>query len=216
MLSSKRQFLADEELGKKDDDHRPRANREQLWLSRQWKPPRRRRFLWGLLAICLIYVFLRNMPTDLAPASERYNSYLPQERQQSPSTASFPPQEPPPRDRSVAETNKEYYYEGQIRLFALAKTLQRFQNPQSRYRQAASHVVMFGAASLRAASDMLPLACNMAHQQINEVHFVLMGRDGVSIETIKHLNGITELDCRINWHGLSRLFDPLQDRNINR
>ncbi|KAK1146063.1 hypothetical protein N8T08_003711 [Aspergillus melleus] len=101
------------------------------------------------------------MPTDLPPAAERLNPHFTQERPKPQSAASsFSPQEPPPRDESVMEANAEFYYDGEIRLIYLAKTLQRIQNPQSRYEKAASSVVMFSGASLKAVSDLLPLACH--------------------------------------------------------
>ncbi|KAI9045218.1 26S proteasome regulatory complex [Aspergillus affinis] len=140
------------------------------------------------------------MPTDLAPAAERFNPHLLQERPESQVAAPPFPQKPPPRNEFVVEANNGFYYDGEIRLISLAKTLQRFPNPHGRYKKADSSVVMFSGASLKAMSDLLPLACRMARQQINEVHFVLMGRDAVSVETIQHLNGITDEDCRINWH----------------
>lgn len=216
MLPSKRPFLVDEEFGKKYDDRPPPTSREQIWLLKQWKPPRRRRLFWGLLALCLIYLLLRNIPTDPAHASGRSDPRLSQESPKSQvGASSFPPLEPPPRDESVVDHESEHYYGGNIRLISLPKTLPRFQNTQSRYGKAANRVVMFSGASLTAVSDLLPLACRMANQQLNEVHFVLMGRDGVSVETIQHLNGITNEECRINWHGLSGLSELLRDWSTN-
>ncbi|KAE8352637.1 armadillo-type protein [Aspergillus coremiiformis] len=205
MLTSKRPFLADEELGKKDDDHRPQK-RSHLWRSsKRWKLPRPRRVLLGIITLYLVYLFFRNMPTDLSPAPERYNPALAEARQRagiswSPPAASsaIPQQEPPPRDEFALEG--DLYYEGNIRFYNLGKTLSRFRKLPGAYGLSSSRAVVFAGASLKSISDLLPLACKMANQRTNEVHLVLMGRDVVSIEGIQHVNGIDDSDCPINWH----------------
>ncbi|PYI11166.1 hypothetical protein BO78DRAFT_359717 [Aspergillus sclerotiicarbonarius CBS 121057] len=204
MLPSRRPFLADEELGKKDDDHRVRPGRTQQWRPKQWKPPRPRRLLLGLVALYLLYLFFKNMPTDLAPAPERFNPAFAQARQaalqlqqqqlQSPPLA-HTPQGPPDRDESDTESTDELYYDGKINFYSLAQSLHRFQGQSSRY-----HVVIFAAASLKSVSDLLPLACQMANRKFNEVHFVLMGREDVSIEGIQRVNGLDDASCPVNWH----------------
>jgi hypothetical protein len=60
---------------------------------------------------------------------------------------------------------------------------------------------MFAAASLHSVSDMVPLACKMAAKRLNHVHFVLMGKEDVSIEGIKQVNGISDPECPMTWHG---------------
>jgi hypothetical protein len=55
---------------------------------------------------------------------------------------------------------------------------------------------------LRSISDLIPLACEMARQTANEVHFALMGRHNVSIEGIQYVNGISVADCPMYWHGV--------------
>ncbi|EAW13040.1 uncharacterized protein ACLA_014770 [Aspergillus clavatus NRRL 1] len=207
MSPFKRPFTADEELGKKDDDHRPQAIREPLWRSKQWRAPRPRRFIVVVIAVYLLYLFFKNMPTDIPPAVERFNPGFAQGRRQSgrPWPPSITPpatsaQKPPPRDASTKQDRTDFYYEGDIKFNALPKSLQRFWKPPARYGNTASHAVVFAASSLRSVSDLLPLACRMAEQRVNEVHFVLMGRDDVSIEGIQRVNGIDEIACLINWH----------------
>ena len=209
MLPSKKPFLADEELGKKDDDHRLRPGRSQQFRPKQWRPPRPRRLLVGLVALYLLYLFFKNMPTDLPPAPERFNPAFAQARQaalqlqqqlQSPSLTDTK-QGPPDRDDSDTASKNEHYYDGKINFYSLAKSLHRFQGQSSRYKKPTNHVVMFAAASLRSVSDLLPLACQMANRRVNEVHFVLMGRDDVSIEGIQRVNGLDDASCPVNWHG---------------
>ncbi|RAL00927.1 uncharacterized protein BO80DRAFT_425322 [Aspergillus ibericus CBS 121593] len=208
MLPSRRPFLADEELGKKDDDHRVRPSHTQQWRPKQWKPPRPRRLLLGLVALYLLYLFFKNMPTDLPPAPERFNPAFAQARQaalqlqqqqQLPSLADTQ-QGPPDRVKSNTELNNDHYYDGKINFYSLAKSLHRFQGQSSRYGKPTNHVVIFAAASLKSVSDLLPLACQMATRKVNEVHFVLMGREDVSIEGIQRVNGLDDASCPVNWH----------------
>ncbi|GKZ18102.1 hypothetical protein AbraIFM66951_004670 [Aspergillus brasiliensis] len=218
MWASRRPFLADEELGKKDDDHRFRTANTQPWRSKQWKPPRPRRFVLGIVALYLLYLFFKNMPTDLAPAPERFNPALAQARQAAfrlqqehlqqqsqqqelqPLSSGAPPQGPPERTEADAEPSDEVYYNGKINFYYLAKSLHRFQGSVSRYQKPTSHAVVFAAASLESVSDILPLACQMAGRKVNEVHLVLLGRDDVSIEGIQRVNGIDDANCPVNWH----------------
>lgn len=212
MLPSKRPYLADEELGKKDDDHRPRTGRKPLWRAKQWRAPRPRRLIIGIIVLYLVYLFFKNMPTDLPPAVERLHPGFTQTQQSSgksrppPMLSSVTPAKgPPPRADSHTNIKEDFYYEGEIRFNALARTLQRFWKPPTRHGGSISRAVVFAGSNLRSVSDLLPLACRMAEQKINEVHFVLMGRDDVSIEGIQRVNGINEVDCPIVWHGVFSL-----------
>lgn len=155
------------------------------------------------------------MPTDVPPAVERFNPEFARARQGS--GKSLPPampspvtpaNGPPPRPDSQTDIKEDFYYEGEIRFKSLARTLQRFWKPPSRDGTSTSRAVVFAGSNLRSVSDLLPLACRMATQKINEVHFVLMGRDDVSIEGIQRVNGIKEDDCPIVWHGVFTL-DPI-------
>ncbi|PKX97453.1 uncharacterized protein P174DRAFT_402651 [Aspergillus novofumigatus IBT 16806] len=207
MLPSKRPYLADEELGKKDDDHRPRNGKKPHSRAKQWRAPRPRRLIIGIIILYLVYLFFKNMPTDVPPAVERFNPEFAQARQGS--GKSLPPAMPspvtpakgaPPRPDSQTIIKEDFYYEGEVRFNALARTLQRFWKPPTRHGSSISRAVVFAGSNLRSVSDLLPLACRMADQKINEVHFVLMGRDDVSIEGIQRVNGIKEVDCPIVWH----------------
>ncbi|KAI9928297.1 hypothetical protein ASPWEDRAFT_26623 [Aspergillus wentii DTO 134E9] len=204
MLPPRKPYLADEELGKKDDDHRPQSDRERLWQSKQWKTPRRRRILMTIVGLYLIYLFFHNMPTDLVPAAERYNPAIAQARQKgrTPTQSPVVPQQgPPPRDKDTKGGDTEgLYYDGPITFYALGKTLQRFKQPPNRHGTFANNAVVFAGSSLRSVSDLLPLACDMAGRKLNHIHFVLMGRDDVSVEGIQQVNGISDADCPINWH----------------
>lgn len=141
------------------------------------------------------------MPTGLSPAAERYNPELAKARQKD----KTPYQEAPPRDEATEDVNghkEDYYYDGLIRLNALVASLRRLQRPDPK-EPIVSHPVAFAGSDLRSVSDLLPLACEMARRKANDVHFVLMGRDDVSIEGIQHVNAINADNCPVLWHGVS-------------
>ncbi|KAJ5945851.1 hypothetical protein N7454_002690, partial [Penicillium verhagenii] len=198
-LPAKMSHLKDEELGKKDDDHRfPPARSQSLSLS---KLPRPRRLILALIGLVLVYQFFKHMPTDLSPARERYDPRL---RQQ------HPPPTPPNSEQPSAvpqldissesgtqrSEDKGELYDGKIKLYELAKSLPSDKHPEN----APSDAVVFAGSNLRSITDMLPLACRMAREQRNHVHLVVFGKEEVSVEGIKQVNGIAESDCPIVWH----------------
>ncbi|KAL2829937.1 armadillo-type protein [Aspergillus cavernicola] len=198
MPLSKPPFLADEELGKKDDDHRLRTSLDQQWQSKSWKPPRRRRMLLLPVVIYLVYLFFKNMPTDLGPVSRRAKSSLPPSQHIMPDGPSQ--SVPPPRDEFDSKNESGLYYEGEIKFYELGKTLKLFPAPADQGGKVASSATVFAAASLESVSDLLPLACRMATQKLNAVHFLLMGRDDISIEGIQRVNSLDRANCPVHWH----------------
>ncbi|KAL4821325.1 armadillo-type protein [Aspergillus spinulosporus] len=200
MSSSKRLFLADEELGKKDDDHRPKYHPDQRWQPKPWKLPRRRRVLLIPVILYLFYVFFKNMPTDIPPARDRLRSHSPSAQHIVPDTP-VPPgltqSEPPPRANADTNERDGLYSERKLQFNNLASTLKLFSDYSGKSPPSAT---VFAAASLGSVSDLLPLACRMAIQKTNPVHFVLMGRDDVSIEGIQRVNGLNREICPLNWH----------------
>jgi hypothetical protein len=202
MLPFGRVFISDEELGKKDDDHRPADCRGKGPAFQKWRFPRRRRLLFGIIAAYLLYLFFKNMPTDLQPAIARYDPRFAQLKKGS-QVPSFPNQSlipSQPEDTTREDTSSEmgkYYYDGEIRFPWLLKSLYSVQLLDEH-----SRAVLFAASNLQSVSDLLPLACEMARQGMNTIHFALMGRDDLSIEGMQQLNGIKEDDCPMYWHGV--------------
>lgn len=204
MAPQKLPLWADEERGKKDDDHRPLPTRFEP--RRQWKTPRPRRILLTLVAVGALWLFFKHMPTDLAPAAERYNPDLARLRQQiqvpRPDAAKIPaiPQAEPSQQNQEIDLIPEDEYDGEVQFYQLAKSLPRHKYLEK--EKMASSAVVFAASSLHCVSDLLPLACRMAGKRVNIVHFVLMGKDEVSIEGIKEVNRITDSECPMTWHGV--------------
>lgn len=193
--------LKDEELGKKDDDHRVSA-RSRTSCS---KMPRPRRFILGLIALVLVYEFFKHMPTDLKPARERYYPATARVQEQyPPPPASQPPSIAPQieglsnPEADTTGNKKEGSYDGKIKVYELASSLPKTPHPENE----PSHAVVFAGSSLPSITDMLPLSCRMAREGRNKVHLVIMGKDEVSVEGIKKVNSIVDSECPMTWHGM--------------
>lgn len=125
-----RLFPEDEELGKRDDDHKRRAKSPMglAWQHRRLShgPHRRtlKRLTLGILGLIAFYYFFKNMPTDLENPRPRPN-YGP------PSGPNAPPPKPPLVNQD--STSKSGYggttesvahdFNGPIKFYHLASTL---------------------------------------------------------------------------------------------
>ena len=195
-------FAGDEELGKKDDDHRPRKN----GIAPMWAPTkpapflRRRRLIYAIVGFLILYAFYRNIPTDLGPHSGSEFST----RTGRPSYGTPDPPPDPPQQRKGQSKQPEsgeeqqHYYEGPIKFYKLAVSLHEVANLAG--DQGANKNVLWAASSLKSASEMIPMACEMAAWGRNDVHFAIMGREDMEMDEIKKINGVSD-DCKMYWHG---------------
>jgi hypothetical protein len=193
MPPSKRPFTDDEELEKKDHDHPPTDGAMISSTLRIWRL-RRKRVLIGIFALYLLYLFVKYIPTDVPPVSERidYRFSTPVGHGVTPPSVDSAAEGPPPR---MSKTAIEHYFDGPIKFYNLVPTL-GFATASSR----ASQSVLFAASSLKSASHIITLACDMSKQNRNKVHFAIMGREEITIEDIKRMNGISDGDCAVRWH----------------
>ncbi|KAJ5973383.1 hypothetical protein N7481_010593 [Penicillium waksmanii] len=204
MAPAKMSLQADEELGKKDDDHRlPESGRFRPIKSSAI--PRPRRIVIIIIVCVIVYQFFKHMPTDLTPAAERYNPTTTKSRPPRPASPGGSFQSPAVPinekgklfDGKILETHdNEEPYGDKIKFYNLAQSLPSQKYPKGQ----ASNAVLFAGSSLHSISDLLPLACEMARTKLNGVHLVLLGRDEVSIEGIKQVNGISDSECPMTWH----------------
>ncbi|KAG5939214.1 hypothetical protein E4U53_007856 [Claviceps sorghi] len=88
-------------------------------------------------------------------------------------------------------------YDGPIRYPALASTLGAISATAGSSRK--NRNVLFAAASLKSASTLLPMACDMAMERLNYVHFAFLGVADVSIKDLLEINGIDK-DCKLLTH----------------
>lgn len=191
-------FAGDEELGKKDDDHK--LKKSQLlplpWAFRHSMLAfRRRRLFYGVVCLIVLYLLFQNAPLRGYHAQRRGSWISGGDRAVILEAA---PTGQPPRPR-VSPKAEEHYYEDRIKFYNLAVSLHGILGLGRHNR--VNRNVLFAASDLRSASDIIPMACEMAIRRRNNVHFALMGRDDLNISVIKDLNGISDEHCAIRWHG---------------
>ncbi|KLJ10284.1 hypothetical protein EMPG_14344 [Blastomyces silverae] len=210
MTAPRRGYLGDEELGKKFDDDRARKSTQFKPSSgtSSWKFPRRRRILLAFIGISILYLLFKAIPpSNLTPATKPFNALNngkpqpddpgQQESDGSYSISSEPPSEPPPDTTDAIPSDGSRSYSGPIKFYSLSKSLYAAQGLGLFGRR---NVVVFAAADLQALSDLLPLACEMARQKLNRMHFAVMGRNDVSVEGIRMVNGVNAEECPLLWH----------------
>lgn len=197
-------FADDEELGKKDDDRgRGKAKMQSPpWSARKYSPWRRKRtVLYGLMACIALYLFFKNIPPpDHPPIVRPHYPRPPQDdHHHTPPRAinDSPAHKPPPRPGKLSEAEK-HYYDGPIRFYKLAVSLHAISRLRGHIE--ANRNVLFAASNLRSASELIPIACEMAGWDRNDVHFAFMGRDDLEMDELKLLNGVDD-ECNVNWHG---------------
>lgn len=197
-------FANDEELGKKNDDHRPNGRSSTPsapWSVRKQGPAvRKRRVIYLISAVLLLYLFVKNIPTDVGPHPRWADTRLyrgPQAERGSIPLSPAPPTRKPPRPPQPSEA-EEHYHDGPIKFYKLAVSLHAAARLGG--QRESNKNVLFAAANLKSVSELLPLACDMASWERNHVHMAIMGRDEMDINEIQKINGALEEDCDIHWH----------------
>jgi hypothetical protein len=191
----------DEELGKRDDDFRPKRlhSAANVFNILRW----RKRRLFGLLAgIVLIYLFVTNPPADLRRVDGRQHGQ-PAELGQyagASTTSRREPTGPPPRPIIDAEDDEgeKRYYDGPIKFYKLAASLHAITRTMGQHNT--NRNVLFAASSLKSVANLLPMACDMAKWDRNYVHLALLGRDALSLDEILEINGVSSQDCAVLFH----------------
>ncbi|KAM5348181.1 hypothetical protein ACJ41O_008005 [Fusarium nematophilum] len=179
-------WVGDEEMAKKDDDHHIHGHHPRL--SSQWqstRAPRRR-----LVARLVVYIVLLSF---LCYVVLRLLSPSPDEViDRRPST----PEHAPTRHGGGKE-GQDKIYTGPLKFPELAKTLRNIQATGGSYER--NKNILFAASSLRSASTLLPMACQMSAQEQNFVHFALSSRHEISLKELLQINGIDE-SCKLIVH----------------
>lgn len=183
----------DEELGKRDDDFRPKRSPMATGLLQPWRW-RKRRIFTVLAVICLVYLFVRNIPTDLGSIDERMG------RAPKPGHAIEIQQEPsgaPPRP-NVGRSDDKHYFDGPIKFYRLAVTLHGIARTMG--AKPVNRNVLFAVSSLQSAANLMPMACEMAKWDRNYAHMAFLGRDPLPLEEILEVNGVSKEDCGVYFH----------------
>ncbi|MCJ1391550.1 hypothetical protein MMC18_004414 [Xylographa bjoerkii] len=201
-------FAGDEELGKKNDDHRPANGTIPIpaWSWTRWNAAprvRRRRLIIGLLIGLVVYFFFKNIPTDLGPIARRIDTRVPGQTFGGIPLPGIPSRKPPHSDDE--SESEQHYYDGSIKFYSLGASLHGIAKTMG-YRERNKNV-LFVVASLQSASRLIPMACEMSRWNRNTVHFAFMGRDDLPLKDIQVLNGVGS-DCSIYWHDARPDYGP--------
>ncbi|KAI0132499.1 hypothetical protein BJ170DRAFT_250660 [Xylariales sp. AK1849] len=190
-------FLSDEEMGKKDDDHKPSVRNGGL-RAPNWQhargPQRRslKRIAVVLLVAALVYLFVHNIPTDLGPRRTGRPQYG--------ARNSFPASESTSQLETYSDNTaqpQERTYNGPPKFLKLAASLHQISGTRGSLSE--NNNILFAASSLKSAAVLLPIACQMGRELRTYVHFALMSRSDISMEELQRLNGVDK-SCEIIFH----------------
>jgi hypothetical protein len=208
MPQPSRIFAGDVELGKRDDDHKPGSRLPLMAVSdlaAAWTYHRytiRKNLRKGLIGLALViglYYFFKNMPTDLGPRTPRPNyRYQPAsgEKNQWANPKTAIPKSPTGTvlvGQDVSEGQPKHWYTGKVKFYELAESLHTIMS--------INRNVLFAASNPKSAAILIPLACEMANEKKNLVHFAIMGRDNNTMEFLKEINGVKKEYCDVRFHG---------------
>jgi len=206
-------FLSDEELVKKDDDHKP-ARIPPVRSS--WNPTRipprmaLKRLALALVAGVFVYLFIHNIPTNVGIRDHRRPVYTTPQgafgRRPDP-PKSIPKGKSPLKAPSWGKSGNDKKeaatlansYNGPIVFKNLASSLHAISGTHGDFHD--NKNVLFVASSLKSAALLLPIACQMGSELRSYVHFAVMSRSDISIDEIREVNGIDE-SCHIIFHGM--------------
>lgn len=188
-MATARRHFGFSDRGKKHDDRAQKGEISRLSsMLRTLVTVRKRRVVLALLGVWLLYLFIKNIPTDLPPISERIDPRYGRMRPRPPTQSQGAP--------TVQVTSSDaptQQYEGPIRFFKLGGSLRSF-GIEKRDN------VLFALASPRSASPVLTAACAMASHNRTRVHVAVMGRKEMALSDLLALNGISQEECPILWH----------------
>lgn len=201
MPAHSRVYVKDEELGKRDDDFKPKRSPTASSLMQPWRW-RKRRLFTAAAVILLVYVFVRNIPTDLGPIDQQMGMALrPGHTVTGPGSQDSQQKSngPPPRPNAQrGEGEGMDYYDGPIKFYKLATTLHGIARTMGARPQ--NRNVLFAVSSLQSVANLIPMACDMAKWDRNYVHMALLGQDPLSLDDILEINGVNKDDCTVYFH----------------
>ncbi|KAK0715719.1 hypothetical protein B0H67DRAFT_248278 [Lasiosphaeris hirsuta] len=202
-------FLSNEELGKKDDDHKPT---KMTPIRAQWNtvrvPPRKtlKRVGIALAVGFFVYIFIMNIPTDVPIRDRRrpvyHDSYSGDGS--SPAQPKSMPVLKPLRgsNRGKPKANDPEPvpasgYNGPVIFRNLAVSLHAISSTGGAFAE--NKNILFAASSLKSAALLLPMACQMGAELRSYVHFAIMSRNDIAMDDLRTVNSIDE-SCQIIFH----------------
>ncbi|KAB5532636.1 hypothetical protein GE09DRAFT_371859 [Coniochaeta sp. 2T2.1] len=200
-------FYSDEELGKKNDDHKPAVlptiRSQSHWAPARPSPRKTLKRLGLALAIgVLVYLFVHNIPTDLPIRDHRHPLYKHGPGYDDPNNAfqALPLKKsnrPPPSRAGHEAGPPAPTYNGPVKFMELAESLHAISSTRGSFTH--NKNILFTASSLKSAAALLPIACQMGSELRSYVHFALMSRSEIELEELRAINGV-DVSCHVIFH----------------
>lgn len=194
MAFAKRSAAYSNGLDKKyDGDAAPNGQQWQPSIRmRPWTTVRKRRIFVAIVVVGLIYLFFKNIPTDVPSVGRRIDPLTGLSQARMPNSVSSTPQSKGPD----AGINGEVY-DGPVKFYELADTLRSHSHSLDTHGK---ENVVFVLYDLRSAASLTALACEMGLHNRTRVHMVLVCPQENAVSEIVAVAGIRPQDCPITWH----------------
>ncbi|KAE8828717.1 hypothetical protein PTNB73_06153 [Pyrenophora teres f. teres] len=201
----------DEELGKKDDDHKYRPVRRSGWAiwnhAFRW---RRRRTLLALAGLFVVYYYLFNGVSheygEVFEGNSRYplgrpisTVYEKPQTYNNPDDDDEPTGPPPGMHHPKHGESPPRVYGGDVRFYRLATSLRATSSSSEGYENI-NRNILFAMSSLKSVATLLPMVCEMSQWNRNFVHVAFMGREDIPVKDLIQINGIDREKCQVVWH----------------
>lgn len=198
----------DEELAKKDDDVLlPRSSRPWQPINSPRRPSRLRYVAYAAVVVALIFLvraFTISSEDIVRPytSTERYFPDYPDRLDGFRKAILEPPkgqteQEPGTKSLPKEEPHHAVKYNGPVKFPVLGGSLRTIGPTGGAYSK--NRNVLFAAASLKSVANLLPLACDMAFERENFVHFAFMSKAEIPLKDLLEINGVGK-HCSIIVH----------------
>lgn len=189
----------DEELGKRSIGSGPRPSvslTSAILRPWQW---RKQRLLAVVAGLALLYFLTSVVPLSLQSTFEYANTSIPSDYASRGYQETREPTGPPPRlFYEVDDEHNRHYYDGPIKFYRLAASLRGISKIGG--SRSAKMNVLFAGSSLRSIANLVPMACEMANSDRNNVHLAILGRDSLAIGEMLSRNGVDSATCPIYLH----------------
>lgn len=190
----------DEEFCKKDDDYWRAREPSTFPKLLAWRGPRRRRALLIIVSLYLVYRLISMVPLNFMSSDTPCDSTSEKTQQEEDQLEEHISSSSSASDMELND------FDGPIRLARLSKSLHNIEKKLGNRED--NNNVLFAAASLTGISELIPLACDMAREKTNIVHFAIMGRHDLPMRTLLKVNGVGATECPVHWHGMRSIKLP--------
>jgi hypothetical protein len=196
----------DEEMAKKDDDlgaHR-RSGHRRSQSGGQWQPNRvprprmcGRRLVYVAVVAALVLAVYKALTFTSNSLFDSWPSGAPPTAAPPGAGASRAKSNQPARGHDNKAVDLPRTFNGPMNFPHLAVSVNAIVHTMGHLER--NKNVLFATASLRSAATLLPMACEMAREEQNFVHFAFVGRSSIPMQELLKINGI-DSSCSLITH----------------